>query len=201
MASVRPELAQGSKVLSLHYMMPCFSTAGAVSAPGTHPINIKVPVDDEHTAFFRLKWSAEPLAKDVLAAYKAANREFPEQVPGSYTTVANKGNDYQVDRNKQRFYNYTGMDPYPVQDFAMVEDQRGPIANRARETAVSSDKYILQVRKRLLTAAKALQAGIEPQEPWRPEAYKDIRNMKIVTPAEQASYRVVGPSPLAAVVS
>jgi len=160
-----------------------------------------VPVDDSHTAFFRLKWSPEPLKPEVLAQYRAANREFPEQVPGTFTTVANKGNDYQVDRNKQRFYNYTGMDPYPVQDFAMVEDQRGPIANRARETAVSSDRYILQVRKRLLTAAKALQAGTEPAEPWRPEAYKGVRNMKVVTPQELGAYRVVGASPLAAVVS
>ena len=201
MASTRPELAQGSRVLSLHYMMPCFSTAGAVSAPGTHPINMKVPVDDEHTAFFRLKWSAEPLKPEVLAQYKAANREYPEQIPGTFLTVANRGNDYQVDRNKQRFYNYTGMDPYPVQDFAMVEDQRGRIANRSRETAVSSDKYIIQVRKRLINAARALQDGIEPAEPWRPEAYKGIRNMKVVSPEEQAAYRVIGPSPLAAVVS
>jgi hypothetical protein len=83
----------------------------------------------------------------------------------------------------------------------MVEDQRGRVANRSRETAVSSDKYIIQVRRRLLTTAKALQEGIEPSEPWHPEAYKGIRNMKVVTPEEQTSYRVIGPSPLAAVVS
>jgi phthalate 4,5-dioxygenase oxygenase subunit len=201
MAAVRPGIAgDGARILSLHYMMPCFSTAGAVSAPGTHPINIKVPVDDEHTAFFRLKWSPEPLSKEVLDTYRAANHEYPEQIPGTFLTKSNKSNDYLVDRNKQRFYNFTGMDPYPVQDFAMVENQRGPVAARWRETAVSSDKYILQVRKRLLSAARALQAGVEPAEPWRPEAYKGIRNFKVVPPEEQASLHVLGPSPVAAVV-
>jgi hypothetical protein len=59
-----------------------------------------------------------------------------------------------------------------VQDFAMLENQRGPLANRSRETLTSSDKYIIHVRRRLLDCAVALAGGVEPAEPWRPEAYR-----------------------------
>ena len=179
----------GPLALSMHFMMPSFSTAGAVSAPNTHPLNIKIPVDDENTVFFRFKWSPDPIEPDVRYQWMHAHREFPEQIPGTYVTKANKSNDYLIDRNKQRWFNYTGIDPYPVQDFAMQEDQRGTVADRSRETLVSSDRYLIYVRRKLMNAARGLMEGREPQEPWRPEAYKGIRNFKVLTPEEARKVR------------
>jgi len=181
----------GTLSLSSHFMMPCFSTAGAVSAPNTFPINVKVPMDDLNTVFFRLKWSPEPLKPEVIANWQTANHEFPTQIPGTYVTKANKSNDYLIDRNTQRFFNYTGINPYPVQDFAVVEDQRGPLADRSREVLTSSDRYLIFIRKRLSDAAKALAAGTEPAEPWRPEACAGIRNFMPVTPEMQHRLRPV----------
>jgi phthalate 4,5-dioxygenase len=189
----------GNTLLSLHFMMPSFSTAGAVSAPGTHPVNIKIPVDDMNTLFFRLKWSPEPVAPEVLYSWKHGHHEFPEQIPGTFMTRANKANDYLIDRNTQRFFNFTGMNPYPVQDFAVVENQRGPLADRSREVLCSSDRYIIHVRRRLTAAARALMRGEEPREPWRPEAYRGVRNFKQVTPEEQANLRPVHIAPRAEV--
>jgi hypothetical protein len=115
----------------------------------------------------------------------------PTQIPGTYVTKANKSNDYLIDRNMQRFFNYTGINPYPVQDFAVVEDQRGPLADRSREVLTSSDRYLIFIRKRLSDAAKALTAGTEPPEPWRPEAYAGIRNFMPVSPEMQERLRPV----------
>jgi len=182
----------GGLTLSTHFMMPCFSTAGAVSAPGTHPVNIKVPVDDDHSVFFRLKWSPEPLKPEVVHTWETANHEFPTRIPGAYVARANKSNDYLIDRSLQKFFNYTGMNPYPVQDFAVVENQRGPIANRSREVLTSSDRYIIFVRRKLANAAKAIAQGREPEEPWRPEAYRGIRNFLPVTPEDEARLRPAG---------
>jgi phenylpropionate dioxygenase-like ring-hydroxylating dioxygenase large terminal subunit len=184
-ASAR-RLEDGRLALSSHFILPSFSTAGAVSAPNTNPLNLKVPIDDENTVFFRLKWSPEPLKPEVVNVYKHANHEFPDQIPGSFLTASNKSNDYNIDRNMQRNFNYTGMHPYPVQDFAVTENQRGPIADRSRETLVSSDRYLIHVRRRLMQLARQLEAGQEPQEPWHPEAYAGIRNFRVLEPeAEQ----------------
>jgi hypothetical protein len=91
----------------------------------------------------------------------------------------------------QRYFNYTGINPYPVQDFAVVEDQRGPLADRSREVLTSSDRYLIFVRRKLSEAAKALAAGTEPSEPWRPEAYAGIRNFMPVTPELEGKLRPV----------
>ena len=87
----------------------------------------------------------------------------------------------------QRNFNFTGMNPYPVQDFAVTENQRGPIADRSRETLVSSDRYLIHVRRRLMQLARQLQAGEEPQEPWHPEAYAGIRNFRVLEPGGAAT--------------
>jgi phthalate 4,5-dioxygenase len=102
-------------------------------------------------------------------------------LPGTFTPRANKSNDYQIDRVRQRFFNYTGIVNTPIQDFAMVEKQRGPITDRTRETLVSSDKYLIHIRRRLLDAARRLQQGEEPTEPWHPQAYQ-LRTRRIEAP-------------------
>jgi phthalate 4,5-dioxygenase len=171
----RDEAGEEQTALVAPFMMPCFSNAGALNAPGVFSMNLKVPVDDENSVFFRMRWSRSPLAPDVLNEMKHGNYEFPAVMPGTYRTHENKANDYLIDRNKQRFFTFTGISNTPVQDFAMVENQRGPLADRSREVLVSSDKYIIHVRKRLLNAARALAEGIEPAEPWRPEAYRQAQ--------------------------
>jgi phthalate 4,5-dioxygenase oxygenase subunit len=184
--------------LGIPYWMPSFSAAGALSAPGVFPINLKVPVDDTTSVFFRFKWSREPLSDKVLHEMKHGNYEFPTVIPGTYTPLANKSNDYQIDRVRQRFFNYSGIVNTPLQDFAMIENQRGPITDRTRETLVSSDKYLIHVRRRLMDAAKRLQAGEEPREPWQPLAYT-LRSRRIEvpggTPLDEVLKALIDPDP------
>jgi phthalate 4,5-dioxygenase oxygenase subunit len=150
-----------------------------------------VPMDDTHSVFFRFKWSREPLSEKVLHEMKHGNYEFPLVIPGTYTPIANKSNDYQLDRVRQRFFNYTGIVNTPVQDFAMVENQRGPITDRTRETLVSSDKYLIHIRRRLIDAARKLEQGQEPTEPWHPEGYQ-LRTRRIEVPRGTPVEKVIG---------
>src|SRR5258708_24400518 len=141
-----PDADRHAYCMSIPYWMPCYSAAGALSAPGVFPLNLKVPVDDEHSAFFRFKWSEDALPDKVLAEMKHGGYEFPQVIPGTYVPLQNKTNDYMIDRVKQRFFNYTGIVNTPVQDFAVTENQRGPITDRTRERLVSAHKYLLHVR-------------------------------------------------------
>ena len=192
MVTKQDPTAEGKDVytLGIPYWMPSFSAAGALSAPGVFPLNLKVPVDDTHSVFFRFKWSREPLSEKVLHDMKHGNYEFPVVIPGTYTPQANKSNDYQIDRVRQRYFNYTGIVNTPIQDFAMIENQRGPITDRTRETLVSSDKYLIHIRRRLLDAARRLADGHEPIEPWSPRAYQ-LRTRRIVVPGGTPLERVI----------
>src|SRR5581483_4461018 len=87
----------------------------------------------------------------------------------TFRPAANKSNDYLVDRIQQRFFNFTGIKSFIIQDVAVTDDQRGPISDRTKERLVSVDEYIIRGRRRLMRAARELAQGIEPKGPFQPE--------------------------------
>ncbi|HLG10222.1 MAG TPA: Rieske 2Fe-2S domain-containing protein [Dehalococcoidia bacterium] len=156
--------------LQVSLMLPIFCTAG-IGGPNTHYSNIRVPIDNKSLMFYRLRWSFDPIPDAELQEYMRGGYYYPELNPGTWQTEANVTNDYLIDREKQRDFNYTGIKTFPLQDIAMMENQWGPIADRRKEHLTSLDYQIIHVRQRLLKAARALVDGVEPPEPWHPEAY------------------------------
>ena len=130
-------------------------------------------IDDDHSMHFRV-WSN---ADHALTAEERAVLEdgitVPEIVPGTFTTKEEYENDYLIDRADQATSSFTGIKSIVAQDLAVTQDQGGfgTIADRSREYLTSSDKAIIALRKRLLTAAKKLMQGQEPPEPRNPKAY------------------------------
>ncbi len=151
-------------------MLPIFCTAG-IAGPNTYSSNMRVPIDNESLMFFRLRWSYNPIPQKDLDAYMNSDWFYPRLIPGTFIPEDNVNNSYNLDREKQRTETYTGIRTFPLQDIAMMEDQWGPIAKRNLEHLASYDYQIIQVRQRLLKVAKNMANGIEPTEPWHPEAY------------------------------
>jgi len=163
-----------------------FPFATLIAAPQNWPFttNIRLPIDDETTIQFRL-WTNpdQPLTEEQL---KIANAGviFPEMIPGTFTPKANRSNNYLIDRDDQKNKTYTGIKAIPSQDLAVIQDQGyGNIADRSLEKLTSSDLAIVQIRKRLLDAVKALMAGTEPSEPGNMEAYR-VRPIDFVLPRD-----------------
>lgn len=168
-AGERPD---GTKIASVSpWMMPIFPVAGTVAGPNTYATNIRVPIDNHNLMFYRMRWSYEPIPKTELETYKTDGWYFPELIPGTFTPVKNVHNHYQIDRNMQKYFNYTGLSCFPLQDIAMMEDQWGSLADRTQEHLTSSDFLIIAVRRRLLKVARNMAEGTEPEEPWKPTAY------------------------------
>ena len=86
--------------------------------------------------------------------------------------LANRANDYLLDRAKQRAENFTGMRGIRDEDLAVQEDQYGAIADRTKEHLGTSDAAVIAMRRRLLAAVYDLQQGQEPPEPRRGESYR-----------------------------
>jgi phthalate 4,5-dioxygenase oxygenase subunit len=164
-----------------HWIMPCFTTPGA--SPKVLQMNFRVPVDDEHTMHYRLRYDLnDPLSERERWENQYGGFLFPEVIPGTFTPVANKSNDYLIDRLAQRNYSYTGIKSFPIQDLAMIEDQWGPIADRSLEHLVSSDEAIIRVRRNILKAARDLSKGIEPTLPWTPEVARVVPTRMVLSP-------------------
>jgi len=169
------------------WMMPIFCTAGISAGPETYSSNMRIPIDNTSLMFYRLRWSYNPIPEKELEEYKHGGFIYPELVPGTWTPKANVHNDYNVDRVVQKYFSYTGIKTFPLQDIAMMENQWGPIADRTKEHLTSSDYVIIHVRRRLLSAAKALAQGMEPEAPWHPAEYRYHRESVVLaqgTPEE-----------------
>jgi hypothetical protein len=77
-------------------------------------------------------------------------------IPGTYVPLANKGNDYLMDRAAQKAGQaYSGVEGIGMQD-ASLQESMGPIADRTRENLSSTDNGIVMARMRLMKAARAL---------------------------------------------
>ena len=66
-----------------------------------------------------------------------------------------------LDRTVQRNESYTGIDGINVQDRA-IQESMGPIVDRSKEHLGPADKAIIQARKLLRQAVKAVEAGSAP---------------------------------------
>ncbi len=172
-----------------HWVMPIFDPARNRSGGGRGArLNLgysrmRVPIDDTNCMVFRVRWDPErPLPPEFREAHDAWL--IPEKLPGTYKPKANKSNDYMIDRLLQKNYLYTGINNFPLQDIAVIEDQRGPIMDRTREILNSADEINIHIRRHLIRACRELMAGKEPVTPPRPELFQ-VESATITMPKDK----------------
>ena len=84
-----------------------------------------------------------------------------------------------IDREVQRTKTFTGIPTIPLQDQAMTESM-GAICDRTQEHLGSTDAMVIQVRRRLIDAARAFQEDkITPPGVDNPEQYR-VRTASVV---------------------
>ncbi len=126
--------------------------------------HIWVPMDDAKSINWMVTWHPDrPLTReeiDINVAGRGAHVcDFlpPTSDPyGDIRTSANRHNDYGMDWEAHRTRMFCGIPGFGVQDQAIQESQ-GEIVDRRLEHLGSSDTAIIQVRRRLLNAARALR--------------------------------------------
>jgi phthalate 4,5-dioxygenase oxygenase subunit len=158
-----------------------------------------VPMDDEHT----LNWEVygdltgpdERASDELLAEANARpgrrtstpqNETFPNSSDwhGRFRLKPNASNDFMIDREAQRTnQSFTGIASVRVQDAAMT-DSMGPILDRTVEHLGTTDSLIIRARRRLMSAARALEEqGITPPGVDQPEVYR-ARSGGVVLPTD-----------------
>jgi phthalate 4,5-dioxygenase len=155
------------------FLMPSFTL---IPSEAGSPINFTaaVPVDDMNMIGFTATWLPDrPMSADDIHTIESWTGAYAEVDPGTFEPVANRANDYLLDREKQRIENFTGMRGIREEDIAVQEDQYGgPIADRTKEHLGTSDAGVIALRRRLLNAVRNLQAGQEPRESHCGGAYR-----------------------------
>jgi phthalate 4,5-dioxygenase oxygenase subunit len=144
------------------WLMPCFNLFPPYEG-NPYGGHAWVPIDDEQSWTFSIDYHPDrPLNPAELEAMDAGKGIHVSLIPGSFMPVANKQNDYLIDRVAQRERRtFCGVTGIGEQD-AAVQESMGPIEDRSSEHLVGTDNGIIMTRQRLLKAAKAVQAGNPP---------------------------------------
>jgi phenylpropionate dioxygenase-like ring-hydroxylating dioxygenase large terminal subunit len=168
-------------LMPVHTVFPAFED-------GVVPVHIWVPIDDDHSLIWGIRWNPTqeiPERKLLIGSAQAGVGLFqPERKAtfyGNWWPAANMSNDFLVDRAVQRTQSFTGIPTIRLQDAAMTTSM-GTIADRGTEHLGTTDTAIIRGRQRLLRAAKALRAdGVTPPGVDQPELFK-VRSCSAVLP-------------------
>ena len=147
---------------------------GNISIVGT------IPVDDTTCLCWKIIWSTgQPFTTEQIAgawsgsdwsgsrsgegpgSVRPIGISYPLLEPGTFRPKARAANDYLIDRTIQKTKTFTGIPGVSEQDLA-VQESMGPICDRTREHLGASDLGVIVTRRRIMQAARALEAGEAP---------------------------------------
>jgi phthalate 4,5-dioxygenase len=167
------------------WVMPSFTM---IAPRGHHSVHghFWIPIDDENTWTWSFDYHPiRELTDAEVAAMKDGKSIYVKYVPGSFRPLANKDNDYLIDRAAQKAgKTYSGVEGIAMQD-ASLQESMGPIVDRTKENLVSTDNGIIMARHRLLRAVKALNDKGEVPPGVDPVHHK-VRSAAVVLPRDKA---------------
>jgi len=166
------------------WVMPCFTM---IPPRGNHPVHghFWVPIDDENCWAWSFDYRPDrALTADERRAMEEGKGIHVKYVPGTFRPLANKDNDYLIDRAAQKTgRTFSGVEGIAMQD-ASLQESMGPIVDRTKENLVSTDNGIIMCRHRLLRAVKALMDKDVPP-PGLDLAHQQVRSAAVVLPSDR----------------
>ena len=184
------------------WIMPWYSI---IPPRAGHPLGAHawVPIDDETCWAWSINYHPKrALTKSEISAMQDGEGIHVKYVPGTFIPLANKSNNYLMDRNAQRHgHSSTGVDGIAMQD-ASIQESMGAIQDRTREHLCATDSGIVLTRKVLLSAAKSAAEGgpvpaTEPQaQRVRSVAIELAKGQSFSQGAKHGLYAPLGTDPL-----
>jgi hypothetical protein len=157
-----------------------------------------VPIDDENTLVIGTNYHPlDPLPERTLRPARDGYRirgsvffvEPEDRAPattgpfGAWHTIDSLENDLRIDREVQKNLTFSGIPVFWAQDGG-TQLTMGKIFDRTREHLGTTDRGIVAARRRLITAAKALQeSGTRPPGVENPGIY-NIRAAAVELPRD-----------------
>lgn len=120
--------------------------------------NVNVPMDDTNTAFYFIAWGHPAQTPETETWRKFLRQTVGVDLDDNYRPLRTEANRFWQDREAMKAGNFTGITGFPNQDVAMWLTM-GPIADRTNDRLGASDMAIVEFRKQMLEAVRAVQGG------------------------------------------
>jgi phthalate 4,5-dioxygenase oxygenase subunit len=184
-AGIRPLEGGDVHVRAYHFILPFHQIRPGRTGSGKSFTavagHIWVPMDDETTMVYNWEYSTtEPLTEEDRLERRLGNGPLDVDQT-TFRSRRNRANNYLMDRQVQRTETFTGIDGVNAQDRA-VQESMGPIVDRSREHLGPADRAVIQARRLLLQAIRAVEAGGAP--PGVEPSYYPLRPAEAVIPAD-----------------
>jgi phthalate 4,5-dioxygenase oxygenase subunit len=132
---------------------------------GEHSLagHVWVPMDDHNCWAWSINFHPDkPLSAEERGDMEQGKGIHAPCIPGTFRPLANKENDYLIDRVAQKEKrSYSGIFGFAMQD-ASLQESMGPIQNHEAERLLPTDKAIVMARRMLHESALGLMQGNEP---------------------------------------
>jgi len=145
-------------ILPFHQIRPSQSSGGGASVSG----HIWVPMDDETTMVYNWDYSERAALTDEDRLERRLGNGPLDVDQSTFRSVRNRRNNYMLDRQVQKTESFTGIDGINTQDRA-IQESMGRVVDRSREHLGPADKAVIQARRLLLEAVKAVRDGKTPR--------------------------------------
>ncbi|HTI42129.1 MAG TPA: Rieske 2Fe-2S domain-containing protein [Vicinamibacterales bacterium] len=165
------------------WVMPSYTM---IPPRGNHSVHghFWIPIDDENCWAWSFDYHPTRKLTEAELAAMRAGKGIHARVDGNFRPLANKDNDYLMNRAAQKAgTTYSGIEGFAMQD-ASIQESMGPIVDRTKETLVSTDSGIIMARQRLLRAIKAF-AEQDVIPPGVALEHQRVRSAAVVLPPDQ----------------
>ena len=144
------------------WLFPWFNL---IPPSGDHALggHVWVPIDDHNCWAWSINFHpTKPLSDEERHGMEEGKGIHCPYEPGTFRPLANKDNDYLLDRAAQKDRRaYSGVFGFAAQD-ASLQESMGPIQDHESEKLLPTDRAIVMARRFLYDAAVALEKGEEP---------------------------------------
>jgi phthalate 4,5-dioxygenase oxygenase subunit len=162
--------------------------------------NVNVPMDDTNTSFYFIAWSDSGPGIDVEAWRKFCGAQPGIDLDARWRKKRVWDNLYLQDRQAMKLGDFTGIRGIPMQDMAMWETM-GPIADRSKERLGASDLAIVEFRRIMVEAARAIARGEPAIGTTQPRvAHAQLRSFEGIV-AKGTDWRTLGVAPAEAALA
>lgn len=120
--------------------------------------NVNVPADDTSTNFYFIAWGHPSRTPETQTWRKFLGQTVGVDLDERYRPLRNHDNRFWQNRQAMKAGNFTGITGFPNQDIAMWVTM-GPIADRTKDRLGASDLAVVEFRKQMVEAVRAVAQG------------------------------------------
>jgi phthalate 4,5-dioxygenase oxygenase subunit len=131
---------------------------GALQGASNWTLVLEVPIDDEHTATYSVRYGSQPIPQE--SRWRETGWDDPEMFDAATGNIRISRGDYRQKRQLMA-ENFSGYRGIAVEDAAICVSQ-GPILDRSQEHLIYSDLAVIRFRRRLLDSVGRMERGEAP---------------------------------------